>query len=308
MRGEWLKRMNSSASGSTNWRGAKIVGLAETSAVRMGAEEFRLIQDLLRRHCGLHFDEHNRYLLESRLAPRLQQLGLRTFRDYYLYLRFHNGREAELEHSLNVLTTNETYFFRESQQLAAFSKEILPALREEKIGRGERTLRIWSAGCSSGEEPYTLAMLILESGLFASWRVEVVGTDISQRVLQLARQGLYGPSSFRMTDQHYIDRYFEAMSGKWRIGEDVRRMVSFGHLNLLDSQRVGLLQPMDIIFCRNVIIYFDAASKRRVIDIFHERLVPGGYLLLGHAESLINLTTSFALAHLRNDMVYRKPA
>ncbi len=281
--------------------------LSPAAAIRITPEEFRLVQELIRQHCGLHFDDHNQYLIESRLSPRLQALGLRTFRDYYLYLRFHKSREAELEHLVNVLTTNETYFFREPQQLRAFTLEVLPALREKKLAAGQRTLRVWSAGCSSGEEPYTIAMLILDSGLFSSWQVEIVGTDISQRVLQLARQGVYGSSSFRATERHYLDRYFEPNGTRYRIRDSVRRLVSFGHLNLLDQRRLRLLEPVDVIFCRNVIIYFDQEIKRQVIDSFYDRLVPGGYLLLGHAESLINLSTRYVMAPMRHDVAYQRP-
>ncbi len=183
------------------------------ASLRMSPEEFRLLRDLMYRHCGLHFTEDNQFLLESRLGARLRQLGLRTFRDYYLYLRFHQNAAAELEFCTDVLTTNETYFFREQQQLRAFSEEILPQLHEEKGARRERMLRIWSAGCSTGEEPYTIAMLLLEQERFEGWRIEIVGTDISQRVLKLARQGIYGKSAFRTTDAKFIEKYLN----RWAI-------------------------------------------------------------------------------------------
>lgn len=279
------------------------------ASVRITNEEFRLIRDLIHSHCGLHFADDSQYLLESRLAQRVQQLGLKSFRDYYYYLRFHRSREAELEHCTDLLTTNETYFFREQAQLRAFSDEILDRLRKDKGLKGDRSIRIWSAGCSSGEEPYTIAMLAMERELVPAWRVEIIGTDISQRVLHLARQGIYGPNAFRVIEQRYIEKYFEPVgAGAFRIKESVRRLVSFGHLNLIDRRRIALLPPMDIIFCRNVIIYFDQKTKTDVVDTFYEKLVPGGYLLLGHSESLLNMATGFSLESLRNDLVYRKPA
>lgn len=274
----------------------------------MSQEEFRLISELIYRHCGLYFADDSKFLLESRLTPTLHRLGLQTFRDYYLYLRFHKKKDVELEHCVDSLTTNETYFFREKPQLRAFSEEILPALRKEKAARGERVLRIWSAGCSTGEEPYTIAMLILEQPDLVGWRVEIIGTDVSQRVLQMARQGLFNPSSFRLTEPQYRDRYFEPVGKQFRIREDVRQLVSFGHLNLLDHRRTGLLQSMDVIFCRNVIIYFDDVIKKRVVGSFFDKLVPGGYLLLGHSESLMNISSAFELEHLKHDLVYRRPA
>jgi chemotaxis protein methyltransferase CheR len=204
---------------------------------------------------------------------------------------------------------NETYFFREDFQLRTFSEEILPELRERKEKAGSRQLRIWSAGCSSGEEPYTLAMILLSQPWLQDWRVEIVGTDISQRVLQLARQGIYSESAFRTTDAASRQRFFSPDgSGKERICDEVRRLVTISHLNLFDTARVALLGRMDAIFCRNVIIYFDQPGKKKVVETFLQRLHPEGFLLLGHSESLMNISTAFRLRHLKHDMVYQKPA
>jgi chemotaxis protein methyltransferase CheR len=207
---------------------------------------------------------------------------------------------------MDILTTNETYFFREGFQLKAFTDEILPELKVLK--ERERTLRIWSAGCSTGEEPYTIAMLLLELNCFPGWRIEIVGSDISQRVVQVARKGIYTKSSFRSTDERYLKRFFTETPEGYRICDQVRELVTISHMNLFDANRLALLGKMDIIFCRNVIIYFDLASKKRVIESFHHMLREGGYLLLGHSESLMNISTAFALRHLKNDMVYQKAA
>ncbi len=273
----------------------------------LGDEEFQQLRALIYDHCGLYFDNDNRYLLEKRLAVRLQALHLPTFKDYFYYLRYDRGHEQEMSNIMDLLTTNETYFFRETFQLKAFTDEIVPEIVAAKSKRGDRTIRIWSAGCSSGEEPYTLAMLLLETPLLRGWRVEIVGTDISQRVLQLARKGVYGSSAFRATDDQYIGRFFQLQEGGYRIRDEVRGLVSFSQLNLFDQTRLALLGKMDAIFCRNVIIYFDLAAKKRVIDLFAKTLVPGGFLLLGHSESLMNITTQFTLRHFVNDMVYQKP-
>ncbi|CAG0961086.1 protein-glutamate O-methyltransferase CheR [Geobacter sp.] len=275
--------------------------------IPLSDEEFRLIRDLIYSHCGLYFDSDATYLLEKRLAKRLQLHQLSGFKDYYHFLKYNRKKDQELSDIMDILTTNETYFFREAFQLKAFTEEIIPSLREMKLKSGDRTLRIWSAGCSSGEEPYTIAMLLLDMGGFAGWNVEIVGTDISQRVIQQARKGLYGKSSFRVTDDSYIRRYFTEQDGMYRVNDKVRELVTISHLNLLDANRIAFLGRMDVIYCRNVIIYFDQVARRKVIDSFFRTLRDGGYLLLGHSESLMNISTAFTLKHLKNDMVYQKP-
>jgi chemotaxis protein methyltransferase CheR len=255
----------------------------------------------------LNFTEDSRYLLEKRLGKRLQQHSLKSFKDYYYYLRYSPNKDQELAEVIDLLTTNETYFFREDFQLRTFVEDILPEVRARKEREGQRTLRIWSAGCSSGEEPYTIAMLLLDQSWLRSWRVEVIGTDISHRVLHMAREGVYADASFRNTEPLQKERFFTEYEGKLRVKEEVRSLVSISHLNLFDSSRSALMGKMDAIFCRNVIIYFDQEGKRSVIKNFFQRLHPGGFLLLGHSESLINLSTAFQLRHFQHDMVYQKP-
>jgi chemotaxis protein methyltransferase CheR len=277
--------------------------------IPMNPEEFRLLRDFVYQLCGLHFTEDSKYLLEKRLAKRLQLHNLKTFKDYYYFLRYSPGKEQELSELIDLLTTNETYFFREDFQLRTFREEILPELRERKERAGNRHLRIWSAGCSSGEEPYTIAMILLDQPWLKNWRVEVIGTDISQRVLHLARQATYGESAFRTTDEACRRRFFTADgNGRERLCDEVRSLVTISHLNLFDSARVTLLGRMDAIFCRNVIIYFDQPGKKKVVETFHQRLLPEGFLLLGHSESLMNISTAFKLRHFKHDMVYQKPA
>ena len=168
-------------------------------------------------------------------------------------------------------------------------------------------MRIWSAGCSSGEEPYSIAMLLQEAGYYRDATFEIFASDINQAVLSKARRGQYRENAFRATDPGLREKYFTRdADGSWRISDEIRNRVSFGRLNLYDEARVSLLGHLDIIFCRNVIIYFDDSSKRVVVGNFYNRLVEGGYLLLGHSESLISLSTQFKLRHLKNDMVYQK--
>jgi chemotaxis protein methyltransferase CheR len=275
--------------------------------ITMSPDEFRLLRDFVYDHCGLNFTEDSKFLLEKRLARRLIHHRIKTFRDYYYFLLYHPEKESELSEVVDQLTTNETYFFREDFQLKTFIQEILPEIRLRKEKNGDKTLRIWSAGCSSGEEPYTIAMLLLDQAWLKQWQVEVIGTDISQRVLHLARQGIYSEASFRNTQDTKIRRFFTQNEGKYRIKDEVRKLVSISHQNLFDSGRIALLGKMDVIFCRNVIIYFDSMGRKKVIDSFFQRLESEGFLLLGHAESLMNLSTAFQLRHFQHDMVYQKP-
>lgn len=275
----------------------------------MNDEEFLLLRDFVYQYCGLHFSQESRYLLEKRLGKRLQAHRLKSFKDYYYFLRYNQKKDQELAEVVNALTTNETYFFREEYQLKTFVGEIIPEIKARKEREGSRKIRIWSAGCSSGEEPYTLAMLLGERHDLMNWEIDIIGTDISQRVLNIARNGVYGQPSFRTTGSEYLQKYFTPTNdGKFRIDDKAKSLVTINYLNLFDRSRVALLGHVDAIFCRNVIIYFDLAAKKRVIESFYERLVPEGFLLLGHSESLMNLSTSFVLRHFANDMVYQRPA
>ncbi|OEU75347.1 MAG: chemotaxis protein CheR [Desulfuromonadales bacterium C00003093] len=275
--------------------------------IRMSDEEFRQIRDYIYNYCGLYFDIDAKYMLEKRLNRRVSQLQLNSFKDYFYRLRYSRDCEEELSLVIDLLTTNETYFFREDFQLKAFTDEILPEIIKNKRGTGDRSLRIWSAGCSSGEEPYTIAMLMLQNPELRRWDVEIIGTDISKQVLIKAREGVYGKNSFRSTEDYYVQRYFTEEDGRLRISDQVKRLVTISHLNLLDVSRVSLLGRMDAIFCRNVIIYFNLEAKKKVISRLYQQLSKGGFLLLGHSESLMNISTDFVLRHFIHDMVYQRP-
>lgn len=273
--------------------------------IPLSEDVFRLIRDIIKDFCGLYFDDSSRYLIEKRLTRRVRSHHLEDFRDYYRFLRYAKDSAEEMTAIIDVLTVNETYFFREMNQLRALTEEILEELKD--VNRAQRSLKIWSAGCSTGEEPYTIAMLINEKECFRGWDVEIYGSDINQRVLQTARKGVYRKNSFRTTEPYFAQKYFTEEDGSYRISDGVKRYVNFSYLNLLDPLKTKFLGKMDVILCRNVLIYFDSVSRKKVIDNFYERLVDGGYLLLGHAESLINVSTAFTLKHLKNDMVYQKP-
>lgn len=272
---------------------------------RLLPDEFRLLRDLINEYCGLDFNDSSTYFFERRLAERVAELELSGFDEYYKYLRFSLRGTDELARAVDLLTTKETYFFRQEYQLRAFQKELVPRL--VRANANSRRMTVWSAGCSTGEEAYTIAMLILESGAMYNWDIRVVGSDLSRNNVATARQGVYRSASFRTTPDEYLSRYFVATRGGYRVSDSVKRLCHFGQLNLIDGSAASNVGRADVIFCRNVLIYFDETHKKKVIENLYHRLVPGGYLLLGHSESLLNISTAFELVHLSEDLVYRKP-
>ncbi len=268
--------------------------------------EFRIFTEYLRERCGLHFDEGTRYLVEKRILRLIRGREFGSFSSYFFALRHGPDSEAEFSAAIDLLTTNETYFFRERSQLTALVDEVVPDLLRSQKG-GDRPVRIWCAGCASGEEPYSIIMMALERGLTPGRDLRVYASDISRAVLAKARRAIYREASFRGVEESLRMRYFAQKDGLTRLSDEVKRNVDFMHLNLMDDSKLALLSTMDVILCRNVIIYFDLDSKKRVMRSFHDKLRPGGYLLLGHSESLINVTADFELKHLKHDLVYRRP-
>jgi len=265
---------------------------------------FRLLRDGIYKRTGMFFADTSKYLLQRRLSPRAKELNFESFQKYLYFLQYDARADAEFDRIYDLVTTNETYFFREPNQLEAFVEEIVPEILGKRPGK---KIRIWSAGCASGEEAYTIAMLLAEKRLFERASFEIFASDLNQVALTKARVGVYRESAFRLTSPELRARYFtQEPPGSWRISDAIRNRVSFGRLNLYDETRVALLGLLDVIFCRNVIIYFDDASKKIVVHNFYRRLVDQGYLLLGHSESLISLSTQFKLKHLKRDMVYQK--
>ncbi|MDP9163970.1 MAG: protein-glutamate O-methyltransferase CheR [Pseudomonadota bacterium] len=262
--------------------------------------EFALLRDAIRERFGLFYDDQKRFLLLSRLQTRLAKRGFETYRAYVAYLRSDPRREEEWTDLASVLSNNETYFFRERAQLTALAGPVLAELQ----ARSSR-LRLWSAACSSGEEPYSLAMTLLETGTLADSLISIRATDISPRVLELAERGYYRALSFRATEPALIQKWFAPQGDGFAIAERVKRLVQFGRLNLLDGARVAAEGPFDAIFCRNVLIYFDKPTQKRVVESFARALRPGGYLFLGHAESLFHLTDLYEPIVGPDAIVYR---
>jgi chemotaxis protein methyltransferase CheR len=262
--------------------------------------EFASLRDLIRERFGIYYDDQKRFLLLSRLQTRLAKRGFETYGAYVAYLRSDPRREEEWTDLASVLSNNETYFFRERAQLKALADAIV----EEFLTRSTR-VRLWSAACSSGEEAYSLAMTLLESGKLLDSQLTIRATDISTRVLDLAERGFYRALSFRATEPAMIQKWFEPQGDGFVINDRVKRLVGFGRLNLLDGPRVAAEGPFDAIFCRNVLIYFDKPTQKRVVESFAKALRPGGYLFLGHAESLFHLTDLYEPIIGREAIVYR---
>jgi len=274
----------------------------------LSEEEFRLLRDFIHERFGLYFDESQRASLRARLAPRLALLGLVSFEDYYRHLRFAPDRAEEVLRMVSHLTNNETYFFREQPQLAVFSGLVLDAIKARNARTGEKRLHVLSAGCSTGEEPLTLGMILFDSGrFFWGWDVRVTGLDVDGTALETARRGLYHQNSLRAVPTPVLERHFLRDGAGVRVKEASRRSVSFRAGNILDPASYAGLTPLDAVFCRNVLIYFSDAAVQRAVSLFQDVLAPGGYLFLGHAESLGRVSSAFVAIRFQGAIVYQKP-
>ncbi len=285
-------------------------GLACGGAEPLSNAEFRQVRDFVYASSGLVFDEAKRFLLESRVRKRLRALGVAGVAEYLDLVRSPVRGGAELLELLDELTTHETSFFRNRAQLDAFRRFALPEVLAARERAGSRSLRVWSAACSSGEEPYTLAMLVLETlGAEAGrWDVRVVGTDVSQSMLARARGAEYGPYSFRNASAYFVQKYFEAPAPQvFRVRPEVVRLAEFRLLNFTDDAGMRAMGDFHLVFCRNALIYFDREAKRRCVEHFARALEPEGYLFVGHSESLHGLTDAFTVIHFPGALGYRKP-
>jgi len=279
-----------------------------SGAQRLTDGEFRRVRELVYARSGLFFPEGKRFLVESRVHKRLRALGGEGV-DEYLALVSDQG--DEMLSLIDELAVHETSFFRGRAQLEAFRRHALPRLLAEGESRGERMLRIWSAACSSGEEPYSLAMLVLEAlGQEARrWDVKISATDLSRRMLQRARQAEYGPYSFRGAPAYYVQKYFEVLGPeRYRVRAEPRGLVEFDLLNLTDEAGMRAVRGVHAVFCRNVLIYFDPESRRRCLRFLADALEPGGFLFVGHTESLRGLEDGLEMVSFPGALGYRRPA
>lgn len=270
-------------------------------------DELRLLKEYITEVFGLVVDKNNEGLFTKKLLPRLEELGLATFSDYYAYLKFAPRRNEEHKRLLSLITNNETYFFREEPQLRVLSEAVLPVLKEQKLKRGEKKLRIVSAGCSSGEEVYTLAMIVIESGCFLwDWDVEIHGVDIDSQIIERARNGIYSGRAFQATPPQYLERYFRKCDEGLKVKEILTKITRFTEGNILQLEHIFKERSVDVVFCRNVLIYFDDESIKRGVHGFANVLLPEGHLFLGHSESLSRITSNYIPMRFPGAIIYKK--
>jgi chemotaxis protein methyltransferase CheR len=283
--------------------------------------ELRLLQALVYQECGMHFDERRTHFLQDRLLRRLKECRVDSFYGYYRLLISQEGK-GELAKLLENLTVNETSFFRHKAQLDLFQKFVLEELLKQKQTRREYSVRVWSAGCSTGQEAYTLAMLIADGLAYyylrnslpvelplpkplvaPPWRVEVLASDISYSVLRAGQEGSYGETQMASVDYSFRLRYFDKLGDRYAVKKTLKDLVHFDFHNLKTEY---LPQRNDVIFCRNVMMYFDEAEQKRLVEKFYRCLNPGGYLFVGHAESLLGLTDKFQMIHRNSGTAYQR--
>jgi chemotaxis protein methyltransferase CheR len=272
---------------------------------------FRQIRDLVYKVSGIYQAEDKLYLLADGCGRRCKAIGVQNPREYWDHLTAHPSRDGELRQLLNEITIGETCLFRGQSQLDALRKIILPELTSDKMRQITKRLRIWSAGCSTGEEPYTLAMTLMEEkdGLLKGWQFEIVATDLNDRSVETAKAGIYGDYALRNTTDYFKRKYFlPASDNKLQVRPDLKKFVTFNRLNLQDDSKMLFMKGMDAIFCCNVLIYFDGASKARVIAHFFNGLTFGGYFFLGTSESILKLNEQFHLVHFPGTIAYWKPS
>lgn len=275
---------------------------------QMTLQDFLAMRDFIYSKTGIFFAESKQYFLENRLARRLSELSLKTYRDYLDLIQGPSGRD-ELKQLFIEITTNETSFWRNPPQIEAFQRIVLPDAVALAKSRGANKLRIWSAACSSGEEPYTLAMICQETKdtILRGMQAEIIATDISEKVLAQAREGSYGSYTLRNLTPAQLKQHFNSTGPEtFEVKSELKQLITFQNFNLVDYNAYKSLGSFEVIFCRNVLIYFDEAVKIKVLKGFHEQLIPKGFLLVGHSESIHSFNIGFELMHFAKAMGYRK--
>jgi chemotaxis protein methyltransferase CheR len=269
------------------------------------AEELARLSEFLYRRTGMVFNESKRYYVQRRVDDRMAATAATSFASYFARLR--SDVNGEVEQFINAFTVNETYFYREDHQLSCLTSDLLP----ERIRRRSRSeaVRIWSAPCSTGEEPYSVAMWLLEQWpQVDAFDVEIIGSDIDTRALEAAEAGVYGKRALMRLSPDLIARYFVQLDeDRWQILDDLRSSVRFTAANLVDPAETRAFGKFDVIFCRNVLIYFDDASRRLAAENLYENLAPGGFICLGHTESMSRISPLFEVRRFADAIVYQRP-
>ncbi|MEM6551335.1 MAG: protein-glutamate O-methyltransferase CheR [Planctomycetota bacterium] len=268
--------------------------------------QFDKLRKIVYDRAGIHFQDTKKYVLESRLARRVEELEFEDFDQYLMFLTAGPYQMDEFQEMFNRITINETSFFRNEPQLDVFERTVLPKLLEAR--KATKTLRLWSAACSSGEEPYTLAIQLHRTlGVrLADWRIEILGTDISEKVLETAATGVYTHYAVRSVNPMILNRYFKQEGRSYVLDPEIRSMVSFNKLNLKDTLAAKRFGTWDVIFCRNVMIYFDEQMKTSCVKLFHNQLNDDGTLFIGHSESIRNLGVPFVQTDSPQGFAYVK--
>jgi len=278
------------------------------NSAQLSLEQYGRLCRLIYDRLGLSFDDKKIDFLSKRVTKRMESLSLDTPSDYLMRLAYGENSESEMQALANLITTNETYMFREYEQLEAFAHACLPEVIDRKEKQGKRSLHIWVAGCSSGEEAYTVAIIVREVfPAIATWDMHLLATDIDEQRLAMAMAGVYDKRSMKNVPPEYLDRHFTQLGENWRVKPRTRSMLTIEHLNLHDRTQMRQMRSYDFIFCRNVLIYFDDASRKAVVDHFYNALNPGGFLFLGHSESVGRISSAFRLRRMGEHLVYMKP-
>ncbi|AOQ24488.1 Chemotaxis protein methyltransferase Cher2 [Moorella thermoacetica] len=267
----------------------------------MTKAEFERLREYIYRESGIYFEDNKVYYVEKRVEQQMEKYGFKDFTAYLGALRFDSTGKMRQE-LLNSLTINETYFFREYEQLKCLAEEVVPLWCQN--GAGRQRVRIWCAGCASGEEAYTLAIVMQEMAPDIPW--EIYATDIDTEVLDKAEKGIYNHYAIRQVPEVYFKRYFSPFGDNYTISSLFKQKVKFCQLNLVDDAGMRKMKGFHAIFCRNVLIYFDDLSRRRVALHFYQALEPGGYVFLGHSESMSRITTLFKPVRFKNAIIYQK--
>ncbi|MCJ2126812.1 CheR family methyltransferase [Methylobacterium sp. J-077] len=275
-------------------------------AIQITEDEYEKFYEYFYRRTGISFSGRKEYFVEKRLLERIAKTGSDSFKAYFTLLRFQPSGE-ELQHLVNLMTVNETYFFREDYQFDALVRGILPEITRTRRPGG--TLRIWSMPCSTGEEPYSIAIQILEYWSRADeFAIEITGSDIDSRVLADARKGIYGNRSLQRLSPELRKKYFRRLGDdQFEIHEELRGSIEFSIANLSDPIHMHRYRAMDVIFCRNLLIYFDDTSRRSAVEALYECLTPGGFICLGHSESMSRMSSMFLPRKFGDTIVYQRP-
>lgn len=260
---------------------------------------------LIYKRTGIYYEQNKKYYVEKRIEKRAELLEMNNLNEYYMMLKFSDDA-SEFDKLINELTVNETYFFRDFPQLRNFAEDVLPIFVREK---GERKkIKIWSTACSTGEEPYTLSIILQEMlEKPEEWEIQILASDINTEVLHYAKIGLYESRAVRDVPPEYLEKYFTKRHGKYLINLNVRKPVSFKRINLMDENEMSNIIGCDFIFCRNCLIYFDDESRKSVLSSFYESLNPGGFIFLGHSESVGRISSAYKVQRIGDTIVYSKP-